>query len=341
MKVAAFTPGGTVPSARFRVRQYVEPLRERGIRLVEMKTATSSYPPLRRAARPVWAAARLAELAGAALRSHRYDAVLLQREMISSLVTLEPLTRSPRILDIDDAVHLLRDGRAARRLAQISHAIIAGNSWLADWYRAWNPNVHIVPTAVDAARYRPRAAGQEADSLVVGWIGTSANFPYLLGIEEAIAAALRAQPRLVLRIVSDRPPEFTRIAPDRWRFVPWTEAGEVADIQAMDVGIMPLADTEWAKGKCSFKMLQYMSCGLPVVVSPVGMNSEVLAQGRVGISADGAAAWTDALCDLAASQALREAMGAEGRRVVERRYDRSVVARQLGDILSAVGVSSR
>jgi glycosyltransferase involved in cell wall biosynthesis len=333
MRVAAFTPGGTVPSARFRVRQHVEPLAQAGIHLEEMATFTSSYPPRRRALRAPWAAARLTELAAAAIRSRAYDAVLLQREMVSSLATLEPWTGTPRILDVDDAIHLLRGGRAARRLAEISECVVAGNAWLADWYRQWNRNVSIVPTAVDSNRFLPRRDRSETATIVVGWIGTSANFPYLLGLEEALVAAMEAEPRLVLRVVSDRAPPFTRLRQDRVAFARWSEATEVADLQAMDIGIMPLADSDWARGKCSFKMLQYMSCAIPVVVSPVGMNAEVLGEGAVGVAATTPREWTHALCDLAASPGVRAALGEEGRRVVERGYDRAVVARRLAQIL--------
>jgi glycosyltransferase involved in cell wall biosynthesis len=197
--------------------------------------------------------------------------VMLQREMISSHLTLERFTPSPRVLDVDDAIHLLRGGDFARKLAQISDRVIAGNSYLAEWYSAWNRDVVILPTAVDADRYVP-APAVGRDMIVIGWIGTSANFGYLETLAPALARVVAEHPHVHIKIVSDRAPAFSALAPDRWSFVKWGEASEISDIQSMDIGIMPLADSPWARGKCSFKMLQYMACGLPVVVSPVGMG---------------------------------------------------------------------
>jgi glycosyltransferase involved in cell wall biosynthesis len=334
IKVAAFVSGDAVPSARFRVRQYIAALREMGISFREMRTHTTAYPPSQRILRPAWAAARLVELTPAVARSRHYDCVFLQRSMVSSFVTLEAWTGRPRVFDVDDAIHLRRGGEASRRLAAISHTVIAGNSWLADWYYRWNRNVVILPTAVDSDVYRPIPQRPDSEVVTVGWIGTSSNHPYLLAIEDAICDALEAQPRLSLKVVSDRPPPFRRLDRNRWTFVRWSEADEVQELQSMEIGIMPLADSDWARGKCSFKMLQYMACGIPVVVSPVGMNLEVLAQAELGIAATNRRQWADALCDLVASAELRAQMGSAGRQVVERRYATAIVAKELGNIIS-------
>jgi glycosyltransferase involved in cell wall biosynthesis len=335
MKVAAFTPGGNVPSARFRVRQYQPYLPSLGVHLDEMSTRTSSYPPAARWQRPLWAAARLAELTRRAIASRGYDAVLLQREMVTSMVTLEPFTGRPRFLDVDDAIHMLRGGAAAKRLAQVSDRVIAGNAYLAEWYRQWNRDVVLLPTAVDAERFVPAPKTEEPESLIVGWIGTSDNHWHLLGSESAWVTALAARPRLQLRIISDSPPPFTQIDPQRWSFKPWSAADEVVDIQAIDIGIMPLIDTAWTRGKCSFKMLQYMACAIPVVVAPTGMNAEVLAQGEVGFAARTDAEWVEAIAALADSPSERRRRGGEGRAVIERHYATRVLAGRLAGYLGA------
>lgn len=334
MKVAAFTPGPRVPSARFRVRQFIPMLETLGITLDELMTRTSAYPPPQAWRRPLWGGARLGELAALTLRSRRYDAVLLQREMVSSFVTLEPFTGRPRILDVDDAIHLLRGGRAARRLAEISDRVIAGNDYLAEWYGRWNSDVTVIPTAVDTDRYVSAERAAEPDEgPVIGWIGTSANHAYLNEIEPALERVLEAHPTARLKIVSDRPPGFSRLDSRRWRFVAWSEAAEAAEIQSMDIGIMPLADSEWARGKCSFKMLQYMACTIPVVVSPVGMNAQVLRDGPIGLAARGEGEWVEALGTLLGDSALRHAMGKAGREVVERNYSVRVTAPKLAAAL--------
>jgi len=336
-KVAAFTGGIAVPGARFRVRQYIPALQDHGVALDEMWSRFGCYPPKAKWQRPFWAAATLAAQLPNVARSRHYDAVLLQREMLSTFVTLEPLTGKPRILDVDDAIFLHRGGSFARRLAQLADRVICGNAYLAERFSAWNRQVTVIATAVDAQRYIPIAKGTERDdSIVIGWIGTSANLKYLYVLESAIAQVMRSVPGARLRIVCDKSPAFHNLAPDRVEFIRWREEIEVASIQGMDIGIMPLEDTQWARGKCSFKMLQYMSCGLPVVVSPVGMNVEVLAMGNVGIGAATLDQWVDALLALLDNAQLRASMGTAGRCVVETFFSVDVLAPRLADVLKGV-----
>jgi glycosyltransferase involved in cell wall biosynthesis len=331
--VAAFTGGRNVPSAKFRVRQYVEPLARTGVRLREHPAALGVYPPARTVLRPLWAAATLGARLPSILGSRAADVTLLQREMLSTFVTLEPLTRSPRVLDVDDAIWLGGEGRAAKRLAEMSELVICGNGYIAEHFSVWNRRTALLPTAVDTDRYRP-GASPSAEAPVIGWMGTSSNFPYLERLEPALGAALHARPEARLRIVSDRAPHLPSLPPERWRFVPWSESREIADLQAMTIGLMPLDDAPWARGKCSFKMLTYMACAVPVVVSPVGMNVDVLAEGVVGLAATTTAQWTDAMVSLLDDAAARRAMGAEGRRVAETRYSVHVVAPQLAALLT-------
>ena len=322
-----------MPSARFRVRQYREPLRRFGLVLNEQHLRTVAYPPVGRIARPIWGVQRLIELAVAIAQARSADVTLLQREMISSFKTLEGFTKRPRVLDVDDAVHLQRGGHFTRKIAAGCDRIIAGNAYLADYYSQWNKDVVIMPTGVDSDSYIPARSNVDTGELVVGWIGTSANFIYLRQIESALASFLDAVPTAHLLVVSNASPEFSAIAPSRWTFRPWSEAREIGDIQSMDIGIMPLADSQWARGKCSFKMLQYMSCGLPVVVSPVGMNADVLKQGEIGIGAQNEAEWVDALKMLAESQTLRQQLGQSGRTLVERLYAVNALAPQFASHL--------
>jgi glycosyltransferase involved in cell wall biosynthesis len=334
LKVAAITGGATVPSARFRVRQYIPSLLDQGIFVEEMYPSFGKYPPEQRWLRPLWAGATLLEMFPKVIKSHCYDVVLLQREMLSTLVTLEPLTKKPRVLDVDDAIFLHRNGVLARRLAQMSDRVICGNAYLANWFGTWNRNVTLIPTAVDTERYVPRATrGQSEGGKVIGWIGTSGNLNYVYAIEAALAKVMETQPNVKIRIVCDQMPKFRLIDMDRFEFIRWSENIEVESIQGMDVGIMPLEDSEWARGKCSFKMLQYMSCGLPVVVSPVGMNAEVLAMGNVGIGASTQEQWQDALIALLDSASMCSGMGAVGRRVAVESFSIHALAPRLATCL--------
>lgn len=330
IRVAAFTGGLSVPSARFRVRQYIPALCPEGIDVEEFASGFGQYPPRVRWIRPFWALATLVERLPAVVSSHRYDAVLLQREIMSSFVTLEPLTTRPRILDVDDAIFLHRGGGFAKKLAELSDKVICGNNYLAEWFGRWNLNIDVIPTAVDTERYLPRAETKASDSpLVIGWIGTSGNYKYLYGIEGALAKVMRTHAGTRLKVVGDQFPKFRKLSLDQVDFVHWSETIEVQAIQSMDIGIMPLEDSPWARGKCSFKMLQYLATGLPVVVSPVGMNAEILSLGELGISATTERQWIDGLNALLESEGLRARFGTEGRRVVELSFSIRVVAPRL------------
>jgi hypothetical protein len=138
ISVAAFTAGRNVPGSRFRVRQYIDALKQYSVELSEFYPRAGGYPPQQKWTRPFWAAASLAGRFPGIVRSYRYDVTLLQREMLSTFLTLEPLTKRPRVLDVDDAIWLNRDSSFARKLAQISDSVICGNSFLAEYFRQWN-----------------------------------------------------------------------------------------------------------------------------------------------------------------------------------------------------------
>lgn len=333
-KVAAFTGGAIIASARFRVRQYLPSLMQDGLCVDEMYSRFSNSPPKEKWLRPIWGCATLADLIPKVIKSHSYDVVLMQREMLSTYVTLEPLTKKPRVLDVDDAIFLYRNGAAARRLAGMSDRVICGNAYLADWFADFNSDITIIPTAVDTDRYIPRIECKNQDGqLVIGWIGTAGNLQYLYAIEAALAAVMRTHPNVRMRVVCDRRPEFREIDPSRCDFIKWSEDIEVASIQGMDIGVMPLEDSPWARGKCSFKMLQYMSCGVPVVASPVGMNADVLAMDNIGLGASTSTQWVDALVALLDKEDMRMEMGALGRRVVQQSFSIDVLAPRLAQCL--------
>lgn len=335
LKIAAFTGGRFVPSARFRVRQYIPELRREGIQIEEFYSKLGKYPPRTKWIRPFWGIATLADRLPETLLSHRYDAVLLQRELISSLCTLERLTAKPRILDVDDAIFLYRGGSVARKLAELSDRVICGNSYLAEWFSQWNANIDIIPTAVDIEKYSPRKSSEHSEKpLVIGWIGTSGNYKYMYDIESALWKVLQIHTKARLKVVGDQLPEFREIPLNRIDFIPWSEDIEAQSIQSIDIGIMPLEDSPWARGKCSFKMLQYLATGLPVVVSPVGMNGEVLALGKLGSGATTEQQWVDQLLELLENRDLREKRGAEGRRVAETYFSISAITPRLARSLN-------
>jgi glycosyltransferase involved in cell wall biosynthesis len=340
LRVTALTGGRNVPSARFRVEQLAPALRRDGVELEVRHARISSFPPSSRPLRPFWLAATLAARLPDIAATRRGQVTLLQREFVSSLATLERFTARPRVLDVDDAIWLNRgDGGFARRLAREVDVVVAGNVFLAEWFGAWCGRVEILPTAIDTDRFRPAVATPVLPGPrppAIGWTGSSANFPYLMLWEDALRAVLSAVPDAKVLICADRRPPLDRLPADRWQWVPWTPAVEVPFLQSLDIGLMPLADTPWARGKCSYKMLQYLACGVPAVVSPVGMNNEVLAQDQVGIGACDADEAAAAMVGLLADPARCAALGLTGRALVERCYAIDIVAPRLGAILRDV-----
>jgi glycosyltransferase involved in cell wall biosynthesis len=241
------------------------------------------------------------------------------------------------ILDVDDAVWLNTGGHRAQDLARASDLVVCGNSFLADQFSRWNSNVTIIPTAVNTSWYRPRRSRQGVPALVLGWTGTSGNFPFLYSIEGALLRVFQHCSRARLLIVADRPPQFKRLPESRVEFELWTPRTELDAFAHMSIGLMPLADNAWCNGKCSYKMLCYMAAGLPVVVTAAGMNREVLAMGEVGLSAGCEQQWVDALTALLSDADLRQRMGAAGRVVVEERFSLQRLAQQYAVVFHSLG----
>ncbi len=337
MRVAAYTGGVAVPSARARVRQYIHPLGRLGITVREYPLPWGNILPRQRGLRPLWMAVTATSRTAALACSWKADVTWISRQLLPAFAPLQALAKRPMILDVDDAVWLNTGGHRAQDLARASDLVVCGNSFLADQFSRWNRNVTIIPTAVNTSWYRPRHPRENASTLVLGWTGTSGNFPFLYSIEGALLRVLQHCSRAKLLVVADRPPQFKCLPESRVEFERWTPRTELAAFAHMSIGLMPLADTVWCNGKCSYKMLCYMSAGLPVVVTAAGMNREVLAMGDVGLSAGSEQQWVDALTALLSDADLRLRMGAAGRLVVEERFSLQRLAQQYAAVFHSLG----
>ncbi len=338
IRVCALTAGPNIPSARFRVGQYANRLTPWNVDLVHHAPVISGYPPPQGWMRPFWLAAAVSGRVPDIVRTHSYDVTLLQRELVSTLVTLEGWTARPRLFDVDDAIWLLPRGRFAGRLAKRCDAVICGNTYLADYFGRHCQTIHVLPTAVDTERFKP-SRERRSGRRILGWTGSRAGFSQLTLIERALVEVLRQREDVVLRVVADIAPRLSIIPPGRWEFVPWSAATEVESIQAMDIGLMPLADGEWERGKCAYKMLLYLACGIPAVASPVGMNREVLCRSDVGLSPVTDAEWVQAMLQLLDDEGDRQRRGDAGRALVESEYSVRAIAPRLGGILHEAGRS--
>lgn len=345
--MTALVGAETQPSSRFRVHQHLPALAERGITVREVRPRIDRHAQL---LPPAWEARRVirwptrAVMHGLKVLSRGPDAwatwqgdlTWVQREMVPGIPSWEPLLKRPMVLDVDDAIWLSPPAGAlmARTLGREARVVVAGNTYLAEWFGQVARDIRIVPTAVDTARFVP--AADEDGPPVVGWVGTASNLPFLEAIEPALAQVLAAVPEARLRVVSNRAPKFASLPAARVDYQPWTPEGEVRCFQGLTVGLMPLEDDPWTRGKCAFKMLQYMACGAAPVVSPVGMNADVLALGDVGRAARSLDEWASATLELLRDRDMAAKLGAEGRRVVEARYSARVVAQRLAEIFTEV-----
>jgi glycosyltransferase involved in cell wall biosynthesis len=340
IRVVALTSGAGVPSSRFRVRQYIRPLAERGIVVEERPPAFSKYET---SANPVIArviaAGKVAARLPGVLASRRAQVTWLERELVAGRATLERGAGRPRLFDVDDALWLGGKAGFSERIASLCDGVLAGNEFLADHYRRSTPRVWVVPTCVDTDVWAPRRMRPAGEEWTIGWTGSSSTTPYLEAIEEPLAEFLAPRRQARLLVVSNRPPAFRRLSSLRWRFEPWSAAAEVRLVEEMDVGLMPLPDSDWARGKCALKMLLYMAVGIPVVVSPVGVSREILDRGVVGLAAAGPEDWGPALARLFEDREAAGRMGREGRRVVERFYSVRENADLLSDIFREVVAS--
>jgi glycosyltransferase involved in cell wall biosynthesis len=268
------------------------------------------------------------------LGSRKADVTWLERNFVFGLDDLAVLLKSPIVLDIDDAIWLYGPfgPSGIKRLVRRVDMVFAGNQFLADWCSNYCENVQVVPTAVDSTRFRPRLTPKSDDGpFVVGWTGTSSNFRFLKIVEPALARFLGTNPTSRFMVVADQRPSLPALPRHQMAFVQWSPEIEHTALQDMDVGIMPIDDSEWSRGKCSFKMLQYMATGIPVIASPYGMNSEVLALGRLGLSAVSLDEWSEALDVLHRDAHLRRNLGRAGRLALERTYALEIVAARIAN----------
>lgn len=332
MKAVIVTFGSdTTPSSRFRVFQYLTGLKSAGweVELLVPQKGESAWQLGIRAAQAAKAA----------------DLLFVQKRLFPT-VCLRLLAKAAQgrlIYDFDDALFvsqnksrsMLAHARTVNRLNAIlknSQMVIAGNSYLAEYAKKHNPRVEIIPTPIDIANYPRREIHQQKSPQIIGWMGSSSNHEYLAAICPALREICREK-NAELQVVSNQPFQFVDL---EVRNIPWQSECEPQLLHNFDIGLMPLADDPWTRGKCAFKALQYMAVGLPVVCSPVGMNNEVMQEGVQGFFATGQNEWREKLAILLEDAALREKMGIAGRETVRQNYSTEVMLPWLLQIMAEV-----
>lgn len=246
--------------------------------------------------------------------------------------------------DVDDAIYLKRPrhigeepGRSQwrwRKFKASSNAadtVVVGNQHLADVVSAFHQSVVIIPTPVDVTAYQAEQVDKPNDDLVRAvWVGLPSNLAYLELIRPALVKIAQQYPQFRLRIVSSRAVDWTDMPIE---FVEWSHEGEKQALLTADIGLMPLTDDEWSRGKCAFKLLQYMAAGLPCVASPVGANCDAVIEQKTGFWAEDTLAWQTALEQLLVDLSLGATMGWAGQQRAEQLYDVTVTQQQWRQLL--------
>ena len=321
--------GQLAASNRYRIAQYAPGLANLGVDLQVHHLLGDEY--LR--ARFSQSAFPIASVVKAGLsrlldlwNKNDYEVVMLQCELIPFMPGwLErALIRKPYLYDLDDAFYLkYRTGRMrwaspllGRKFDTVmagAAGVTAGNHVLADYCRRHNANTHYLATVVDTLRYLPQTVSRGSNLLTVGWIGSPSTAPYLK--ELALPLSELGKEGLVRFIViGGRAPKIPNVSVVE---IEWNEHTEIDLVNSFDVGVMPLPDDDWARGKCAFKLIQYMACAVPVIASPVGANVDVVTS-ECGVLASTSQEWVDALRLLRDQPVTRKRMGEAGRaRVLE------------------------
>jgi glycosyltransferase involved in cell wall biosynthesis len=343
---------------RFRIAHYIPYLATEGIDVTVAPFYDRQFFRLvyekRRLARKAWhflkqTAARLATVA----RAGRYDAIWIYREAFPvGPPLLEAMLhglRRPLLYDFDDAVFLPNTSAANRYVGKLKYVqkigriigycdeVIAGNEYLATYARRFNSSVHVIPTSVDTHVFVPRSGGPSAAAPVVGWIGTPTTAAYLLPLGPVLSA-LSVHTEFTFRMSGAAPLTIPGV---RVEFPSWSLEREVELFNTCDIGVYPLPDDDWARGKCGFKAIQFMACGVPVVASPVGVNREIIDDGVNGFLADSAPEWNRKLTRLLADANLRRQIGAAARRTIEERYSLDVNAPRVAGVMRHLVERSR
>jgi glycosyltransferase involved in cell wall biosynthesis len=247
--------------------------------------------------------------------------------------------RKKIIYDFDDAIWLsntsaensivtfLKFHNKTAAICKWAYKVSCGNDFLAEYAQRYNQHVFIIPTTIDTNVHLPKRQNDNSN-IVIGWTGSHSTLKYLTTIESVLQPILEKFNHVTLTIIADKIPTLNI----PFSFVKWNKESEIEDLQAFDIGIMPLPDDVWSKGKCGFKALQYLAIGIPAVASPVGVNSTIINNGVNGFLASTDKEWIDALNLLITDASLRKSLGKNGIKTIEERYSVNSVRTKFLDL---------
>jgi len=331
-------PHGKAPSQRFRFEQYLDFIKEQNwhynlASFIDESTWQILYKP-GHTGQKIWGI-----LKGFIKRFFllfsvpNYDFVFIHREATPIGPPwfewiVAKILRKKVIYDFDDAIWIPNTSETNKIVAGIkwhgkvasickwAYKVSCGNAYLQQYAQQFNPHVIVNPTTIDTQHHHNRLKNQITDKVVIGWTGTHSTMKYLDALVPVLQD-LEKKYRFELKVISNQAPELPL---QSLVYQPWRKDHEIADLLTFNVGLMPLEDDPWAKGKCAFKALQYMALGIPALVSPVGMNPEVVTDGTNGFICAKPTDWYLKLERVINDAGLRAQLGAAARQKIEASY---------------------
>jgi len=327
---------GRSPSQRFRFEQYIDFLGENNIKsdfsyLINEKDDKLLYQPGQFISKGNIFLKSMLKRWIESRKLADYDFVFVQREaFMTSQIFFEKKASelSNLIFDLDDSIWLPDENQANKGLywlknpfkineiLKLAYKVVAGNNYLAEYCKKYNSNVIIIPTTLDTDYHKPNKTQIKSSGINIGWTGSFSTLKYYEEKYPLLNQIKSEYQNVGLTIISDgQPGSGIDVA-----HLPWSADSEIDDLSTFDIGIMPLPDNDWTRGKCGFKALQYMGMEIPVVASPVGVNTEIIQDGVNGFLASSDEEWTEKLTLLIENPELRYKLGKAGRQTVIEKY---------------------
>jgi glycosyltransferase involved in cell wall biosynthesis len=355
MRLLAIVPSiyDTSPGQRYRIEQWEPLLRKNGVEITYAPFESDElhallYKPGNLGRKLSLVTESISRRVSMMSSVRDYDVVYVFREaaLLGPPFFERWIHRSgvPMVFDFDDAVFVsyrsptngylsyLKFASKTRSICRMSAHVMAGNPYLAEYARQVNANVTIVPTTIDTEKYAVTERTNESEMPTIGWTGSFSTVQHLDILRSALQKLAR-QTRFRLRVIGT--PTYKLDGLDV-QAMPWRAATELKDLDGIDIGIMPLPDDSWSKGKCGLKALQFMALGIPTVCSPVGVNTDIIQDGENGFIAESEDEWNEKLGRLLHSAELRNQLGRAGRKTVETKYSANVQAPRVFELLRSV-----
>jgi len=354
MRLLAIVPSlyDTSPGQRYRLEQWEPLLRQRGVEITYEPFESEElhgllHKPGNMGRKLALISRRLRDRLSVINTVRRYDVAYVFREAAllgpPIFEWLIKKKRVPMVFDFDDAIFVsyrspsngylsyLKFAAKTSTICRLASHVMVGNPYLAQYASQFNSRVSIVPTTIDTDKYLPQPQN-EAEVPVIGWTGSFSTVQHLDTLTGALQK-LAQRRRFRLRVIGTPKYDLRGVEVEA---MPWRSATELEDLQVSDIGVMPLPNDAWSKGKCGLKALQFMALGIPTVCSPVGVNTEIIQDNQNGLIAGTEDEWVEKLDRLLQSVELRRRLGLAGRATVEQRYSAIAQAPRVYEVFQSV-----